>query len=170
MKLQTLQKPRIIGLILASTAICISLVWGLFSISNKHIDKIDTSKYAIFDNGSFTYQMNIDYVEISENKLKIRGWAIKQDEQIDSSDINVVLLKSDETTGLKLPTLMEGRNDVTEHFATYNFHWSGFKTNISSFKLNLDEDYRILVLFKINDNEPILINSNKTTLSYEYSK
>lgn len=167
MKFQTLQKPKIIGVILVSIAICVSLVWGLFSFSNKHIKNIDTSKYKIFDNGSFAYQMNIDYVEISENKLKIRGWAIKQDEPIDSSDINVVLLKSNETTGLKLPTLMEGRNDVTEHFSTYNFHWSGFKTNISSFKLNLDEDYQIFVLFKINDNEPILINSNKTTLSYE---
>ena len=89
----------------------------------------------------------------TDHRVKIRGWLVPSGEEIESVSMHVVLKNTTTSQWFTLPTTIEVRTDVTEHFDDGNrYDYCGFSATTLSQNIEAEKyDFEIYVLCTIND-------------------
>ncbi len=144
-------------IILLTLLLCVRISYEKIIIKNINIDN-----YLNYKN---TVLINIDecYSELKVKgkilTIKVRGWAIKQGEDILTYNCHVLLI--DKQTGkiYKIPTELQRRPDVTQHYKTdaKNYDNSGFfAKGVLIVRKNMhNKKYQIAIQYFNNDNRII---------------
>lgn len=124
--------------------------WTKHFILLKDVPKtIDISSYKEIKliNGDL-FIFNIENFEFDNDNLKVSGWAYFENQESLKTVINIVLVKEETTSALRLNTQKVNRPDVTKYFnSSYSIDHSGFQSNLDI--SNLDEGkYKIAIFLQ----------------------
>jgi hypothetical protein len=124
---------------------------GLISVTVRNtsylIKPTSTNKEIKQINGDL-FIFNIENFEFDNDNLKVSGWAYFENQESLKTVINIVLVKEETTSALRLNTQKVNRPDVTKYFnSSYSIDHSGFQSNLDI--SNLDEGkYKIAIFLQ----------------------
>lgn len=121
---------------------------GLTTVSSEEevLINIDKAKYKYIN----------DY---DGNELKIKGWCIIKGKETAPVAMHVLLKNKKSNKYIELPTSLDIRNDITEHFNDgVNYDNSGFSVDL--YKKLQPANYEIVILYELGE-EKFLIPSGK---------
>ena len=124
-------------------ALLLAIIWGGYLYEMKRIDR--RIEYVLADD--FTWVVQVDEVRTEENEFVMEGFAFKINQDAKEKEFDIVLhnLVTDEYIFPKMEYI--DRKDVNDYFlCEYDYTKSGFVARIKENKLNLKDDYEILLL------------------------
>lgn len=137
--------------------ICISigltLLYGIISIMPYKYTLDTNNVYRVVIDKSNEIRGHIDIFEDKSTSVRIKGWIIR--EKNITKNVNYIILcqNVDSKNIYEIKTFMQRRDDVTEFINDgYNYNFSGFDSKIIKFLLPESGKYKIMLLYKHNEN------------------
>lgn len=136
--------------------IIISLILLLLCFLFNFLVYLDQSKVDKIENIKFVQneeiEWNIDFISVSDT-IRIGGWAVILDEEINSADYRVILRDVNTNHLIEMPTQVVERADVDEHFNNGMKYGScGFYSNIRTSKVDLENtNYEVIINYRNNN-------------------
>ena len=118
--------------------------------------KIDLSKFSLVDSKNFSW--HIDKLDVKRDIYQITGWIIRNEEDIKTHDISLVIVNADGSSYIA-PTKMVERKDVTKNKnkgdKKFNYDKSGFKTIVNK-RYVTSSDSKIYIRYRNNQKDDIV--------------
>ncbi len=123
--------------------------WSVLYFHEIHIKKITIDNEEMLTDG-FSYFL--DEKNISDDGI-ISGWIVKDQTQIDTCEINVLLKACDSNEAFVLPTEVLERKDVTSAIDDgKKYDYSGFRVKVGNIYKYIDWNKNYILCFKLKIN------------------